>query len=107
MPNANNSTPRMLMNVFTRSSVPSNQLAGTSACPILGGQDLRDVRGVVLPFVRLAENLADGVHDRQERRVAGDEGGERLLVHGVVDRGDATARKAGLPRELDRGKRHV
>src|SRR5688572_28361541 len=105
MPVANNSTPRMLMNVFTESSVPSNQLAGTCACPVLGGENLRDVRGVLLPVTRLAENLADGVHNRQERRRARDEGGECLLVRRVVDRGQTSAHAPRLPRELDRWER--
>src|SRR5690349_13513796 len=107
MPNANSSTPRMLTKVFTRRSVPSNQLAGTCACPVLGGEDLRDVRGVAPPVVRLAENLADGVHDRQERRLARDETRQSLLVRGVVDRGQASARGSRLPCQLDRRERDV
>ena len=83
-------------------------LAGPGAGPVLRGEDVVDGARVGHPLARVVEHRGERLVDAGPGAATGQEGGDGLLVRGVVDRGQAApgaARRRGRGRARGRPRR--
>src|SRR5215212_7102262 len=97
--------PTMLSRI-PLSSASGDDAPGVLPGPLLRRQDVLDAGGDA-EVRRVVEGTRDEVDDAPERQATRHEGGDTLLVRGVVERRDDAPGLPRQPGEPDRGEGHL